>query len=91
MVILESTDSDANEEAEAEDLEPDIDEQSDGKDNRQAHEFLHTSPNQVAAVTTSQPLLPTIQSVTIPAPPQPLPIAGQDHLGFTVSMILSLC
>jgi len=76
---------DSEDEEEVPGLEPEIDEQSDDEDDRQAHAFLSATPNQVPVVAVSQSP-PTVRGVTATAP-QPPP-TGQDHFGFAVSMAI---
>ena len=85
--VTGSHDSEADdEEVEGENMEPEIDEQSDDEDDRQAHAFLRASPNQTM-VTVSQPPVPHVQRATVTTTPRPLPPTGQGHLGFAVSII----
>jgi len=66
--------------------EPEIDEQSDDEDERQAHALLHAAPGQVT-VPVSQPQLPAVHGIDVTAIPQLLPPTNQGHPGFAVSTI----
>jgi hypothetical protein len=80
--VAEESDEDSDNEAEADNLE--IDERSEEEDDRLAHAFLRTSPNQVPTVPTSQPLAPAVQVITTTAAPRPPPVS-QGHPTFAVS------
>ena len=66
---VEPSDSEADEEAGGEDLEPEIDERSDDEDDRRAHAFLHASSNHVTMATLSQPAVSSVQGVTTTTSP----------------------
>ena len=101
-VPQEAPESSDSEDEEALDLEPEIDEQSDDEDDRQAQVFLCAPPNQVTvsqlppptvrgltATAAPQPPAPTILDATTTTVPQPLAPTGQGHSGFAVSITLS--
>jgi hypothetical protein len=74
---------------EEEDAEPEIDEQSDDEDERQAHAFLQVSRNEAAMVGAFHQPVCAVQGITSATFHQPLAHAGQDHTGFAVSTITS--
>jgi hypothetical protein len=78
--IPEASDSENDEGVEGEGSDPEIDEQSDDEDDRQAHAFLRASQNQVTAACASQ------------QPATSVPGIVHDHTAFAVSIIFyKLC
>jgi len=77
--------SDSEDEEEAPDLEPEVDEQSNDEDDRQAHMFLQSSSDQTMVTIPQTP--PSATSVVVAAAASPPLPTGQGHLGFAVSVI----